>query len=1148
MEIKLTSASFLFRKRLLMIIMRTFIFLFCATVFALTPDNVISQNSKIKIEEDKTLTVDEVFDLIMNQTDYKFFYEEGIFKNFPNVQVKKGIISTSKLLKRSLSNGSLDITVTANNAILIKEKLPDTIEVPQQHQISGTVTDQSGQPLPGANIVEKGTSNGVQSNFDGKFSLEVADESAVLVVSYIGFTTQEVAVNGNASLTIALKEDAANLDEVVVVGYGTLNKKNVTGAVSSLNSDSFKNIPITSVEQGIASQMPGVEVSQNSGQPGEGNTINIRGISTITAGAKPLIVLDGLPLSEETPLNTINPNDIESVQVLKDAASASIYGSRGANGVIIITTKKGTQGKPQFSFNSYVGFQQVAHKIDFMNAYEHAIWSRDARNNYYLQFNNGTFSENDDNATRQANASTLGFNPRKAIIPSFIQPYLTGQQGLTDTDWQDELFRNAKIENHQMSARGGNERTSYFVSGDFFSQEGVVKGSDYERLSFRINLETKLSNSLKLGLNVSPSFSKQNAIPTGFNTSPITALVMALPYFPAYNPDGSLAISQQTIAATEGDQARTESPLAMALLNKNQRNSKKLLGSAFLELDLIEGLKAKTYVGVDLSNDRSEIFNPSIVGTRNNPAPLNPKGSSAFSERLNWVIENTLAYDKVFNEKHNVNLLIGYTFQEETFNSNLVTATDFPNDFVETLNAGIVNGGNSLSSKSTLVSYLARARYDFDGKYLLTATIRRDGSSRFGANNRFGVFPSVSAGYRISDEPFFPDSAIINDLKIRASWGVAGNNQIQDFSSQALLNASNAVLNGGVQNGLAPSSSPNANLGWEETNTLNFGLDLGLLNNSISATLDYYIATTNDLLLQVPVPAHSGFTESLQNIGKIENKGIELAVKTNYNLGPVKVSTMFNIAANKNKVLELGPGQEEIITGRNITRIGGELGASYGYRVLGVFTSQQQIDNTPSLSSAQVGEYIYEDANEDGQINASDRVNLGSVHPDYTFGINSNFSYKGFDLGVVLQGVQGVHIHDRTVSVLLYNPEGWNNGTKDYFNNYYTPERGENAVYARPNTLPRDNGFYRETDLLQEDASFIRFRNITLGYTIPQDLANKLHVNSLRLYFSSKNPFTFTNYRGFNPEQRVNNALTPTTGFDNYPVDRSFVFGVNLNF
>ncbi|WP_136464968.1 TonB-dependent receptor [Flagellimonas onchidii] len=1132
-----------------------------AALFTMQAKDAYGQRTKVTLNL-KNVSVERLIDEIESKTEFEFVYKIKDVNLERTVSVNVNRERIANVLKTVFKNTNTTFNLNDRRIYLVKREESEAV-VPEesnltddmQFSVSGTITDESGQPLPGANIVEKGTSNGTQTDFDGNFSIAVANENTTLVISYIGFAAKEVQVNGQSSIQITLLEDSAQLDEVVIVGYGSVTKAKLTGSVASIKSDDFEDIPVTSVEQAIAGQLPGVEITQNTGEPGTANGITIRGTSTITAGTQPLIVVDGLALSETTSLNTINPNDIASVEVLKDAASAAIYGSRGANGVIIITTKSGQEGKPQFSFNSFAGFQQVAERLDLLNAYQHAEFSRDARNNYYLQFDDGSFSANDDNATRETNAATLGFNPRKAIIPSFMQPYLDGVQGLTDTDWQDELFRNALIQNYQLSVRGGGPKSKYFISGDYFDQQGVVRGTDFERFSFRANFEAQLSNDLKFGINFAPSLQQNNVIETGFSNGPINSLYTALPFFPAYNEDGTLAISNQVSQATEGDQARTENPVALATLNKDFRRTLIFQGGTFLEYEVLDGLKAKTYWGVDLSSRRRDLFRPSSVGRRNNPAPVEAFGLNSSLDRLNWLVENTLDYTRTFGENHNLNLLAGFTYQEQTEQFNETRATGFPNDLVETLNAGIIDGGRAFSNKSTLVSYLARLRYDYAGKYLLTAAIRRDGSSRFGANNRYGTFPSISAGYRISEESFFPKSDSFNELKIRASWGLTGNNQIGDFGSQALLGPSNAIINDNIASGLSLSTSPNANLTWEQTSTIDFGLDLGFFNNRLSASFDYYVATTDDLLLQVPVPAHSGFENSLQNIGKVENRGFEAAIRANYEIGAIKFRTSFNLATNKNEVLELGPGQEEIISGgRSITRIGGELGANYGYVTDGIFQSQSEIDSRPSLSTAQVGEYIYVDANGDGQINGDDRVEQGSVFPDYTLGINQNISYKNFDLGVVLQSVQGVTIHNRTNSVLLFNPEGWSNQFVDYFNNYYTPERGENAIYARPNSLPRDNGFYRETDLLKEDASFIRIRNITLGYTFPSSITETLKITSLRVYLSSKNPFTFTDYRGFNPEQRRSdnrllNSLNPVlANWSNYPLEKSFVLGFNLTF
>lgn len=1110
--------------------------------------------SEVSITLNTEASVFESLKKIEKQTAFKFGYNkelpelrEKVILNFEQEPLRNVLVFLAKETGIRFKRINKLISVTSK----ADQPADEVIEYSEQ-VVTGKVLDgDSDLGLPGVTVRVKYYENiGTITDANGDFTINVPDEAKILLITSVGYVSQEVAINGQTQLTVRLMPDQTILEDVVVVGYGDQERAYVTNSISQIKSEAFRNIPVSSVEQGIASQLPGVEVVQNSGRPGQAAQINIRGISTITAGTSPLIVVDGLPLSESSSLNVINPNDIASIEVLKDAAAAAIYGSRGANGVILITTKKNTgTAKTQFSFNAYTGFQQAASEIDFMKAYEHARFSRDARNNYYMQFSDGTFSVTDDNATRRANAKARRFNARKAIIPSYIQPYLEEKQGLTDTDWQNELFRKARISNYQLSAAGGNKKLSYYTSADVFTQEGIVVGTDFQRLSFRTNLDAQLTKKLKLGLNFSPSFITENVIPEGFSDGPINALIGSLPYFPVRNADGSLAISKQVTGATEGDQARFENPVAMATFNKDRRRKRQLLAGTYLKLELAKGLVAKSYLGTDFTSFRRDTFYPSAIGQRNVKAPRIARGSSSSSERLNWIVENTLRYDKNFGADHKFDALLGYTWQEESHDFHSVSANNFPNDLVTTINAGVVNRGTSRASKWSLISYLARARYNFKGKLLLSAAIRRDGSSRFGADNRWGIFPSVSAGYIISEESFFPTSHFLSDLKIRASWGVAGNNQIGDYAAQALLSQTNAVLGGKIQSGLTTGTSPNTNLGWEETNTLDIGIDFGLFEGQLTGSLDYYVARTNNLLLQVPVPAHSGFTRSLQNIGKVENRGIELSLTAKYNLGPIEATTTFNVASNTNKVLALGPGQKEILSGgRNITRVGGELGASFGYKVLGIFNSEDEIKRIPSLKNAKVGDYIYADTNGDGKIDSKDRTVLGSIHPDYTYGMNTSLKYKGFDLAVVIQGVQGVRIHNRNRSVLLYNPEGWSNGSRKYFNNYYTPERGKSAIYARPNAVPRDNRYYRETDLLQDDASFFRVRNITLGYTVNNQLLGKAGLNSLRIYLSSKNPFTVTEFEGFNPEQRSGSVLSPTASWGAYPVDRSFVIGLNMNF
>ncbi len=1142
---------------------------FCGLVLASGPSHA---QKNVSVKETyasfsfKSSDLVSVFEQIEKITNYSFTYDKRELDEKIKISGKYRDASVYQVLMDLSRESNLGFRQFNNNIIVSKyhkQKKPRAVDILISVEISGKITDETGQGLPGVSVVEKGTTNGATTNLDGYYKLSVAEE-AVLIVSIVGYKTQEVRFNGRSIVDIQMEADIEQLQEVVVMGYGTQESANVTSAIGSVKASKFKDIPITNLEDGLTGQLAGVQIVQNSGQPGESAQINIRGIATLTAGTDPLIVIDGIPMSPRTGsninesatlpsvptniLSTISPSDIASIEVLKDAASAAIYGSRASNGVIIVTTKKGQAGKPKFQFNAFYGTQSVSKRLDLTGAYDFATLVADARNNYYLSLDPANHSVNDPNDLRQANAGALGGNTKKVIIPDYVQPYLDGETGLTDTDWQDAIFRSAPIQSYQLSAAGGTENTTYYISGNYFDQEGIVLGSDFKRYTLRLNLETELSKKLKLGTNLSPSFSSQNGTPSDWHDNPIMMMINMLPVFSPYNADGTIAISTQANAAIGPDQAIAENPVAFTTFIDEGKDLLNLNGYTYLEYELMEGLTAKTSLGINYGALKFNYYRPSFIGAYRDPAPTVASGVSSTATSVNWISESILRYSRNFQGGHNLNLLGVYSFQKETEESNRVTATGFPNDVVPTLSAGVVNGGTSIKTEWTLISYILRANYAFDDKYLLMASIRRDGSSRFGANNKWAMFPSVSAGWRVSSENFFPDNGLISDLKLRASWGLTGNNLIGNYGSQALLGTSNAILGGSLQSGLAPTTSPNEDLSWEQTQMFDVGLDVDFFEGKLLVGVDYYRATTKDMLLNVPVPAHSGFVNSLQNIGRVRNAGVELSINGRYELGDFQISHSFNVASNKNEVLELGPGQDQLISGgRSITVVGGEIGAHYGYRTDGIFLSQEQLDNTPHLSSATIGDYIYRDSNGDGQINSDDRVVLGSFWPDYTAGFSTNVVFKGFDLSFLLQSVQGVILHNRQVSVNLYNPEGWGNGAQDYFDNRYTPDN-PNPKYARANPVPKDNGFWRETDILHDDASFVRVRNITLGYSLPVDLAGKIGLQSGRFYFTAKDPITSTDYRGFNPEATSSNPLRAGVVREGYAREKSFVFGVNLTF
>ncbi len=1094
--------------------------------------------SDVKIHtKDQSLLLVDFFRYVEDNSSYQFIYSSDEIDPNKRVELRSGNYNLRSLLEKVSVENKLRFEKIKNTIIVTQSEntaKPDVKEVPTR-SIYGKVTDEQGQSLPGATVLVKGTAIGTTTDSKGEFALDVPDDAKTLLVSFIGFITQEASIEGKTEINITLKEDAAALDEVVVIGYGSQNREKVTGAISKVSSKDFKDQPINSLDQAMVGQMSGVDVVQVSGEPGANASFRIRGLSSISAGNEPLVVVDGMPVSYQSSLATINPNDIESIEVLKDASAASIYGSRGANGVVLITTKKGRPGKTRYSFNSFFGWQEVSNKVDMMDAYEYANYMNVAFRNNWIRENPG---------------QPVPTNPLDYGVPEYAVPYVNGEQGLTNTDWQDEIYRIAPMQNYEITAQGGSKDMNFYISANYLNQEGIMLGTDFERVSFRTNLEINLSRKLKLGVNLMPSFSQANRISDdnyGNDGIIITSLV-AYPFFPAYNSDGTPAISNQINAVNEaGFGAPVENPVALATMIDNTRQNYRLLGGTYLDYEIIKGLNYKVYLGGDLISQKDNYFRPGELGVYRNAAPTIPVGEYTNQVSTNWILENTLTYNKTIFENHNFNLLLGYTAQKENIETGFISSTDFPSDDVQTLNAGAVTDASTYINEWSLLSQLARLTYDYKGKYLFNASIRRDGSSRFGDNNKYGVFPAVSAGYIISKEDFFPKNKYVSTVKVRASWGKSGNFFIPNYGAVSLLSFTDYPFGGEVNNGLSSSTAPNANLSWEKTDMTDIGLDLGLLDDKISLIADYFYSTTEDLLLNVPVPAQSGYTTSLQNIGKVENRGYELGINTNFTFGSLNWQGGFTYTASDNKVLELGPDQEHIRTWFFSTEVGGELGAYWGFRNLGVFISQEQIDNYGSVDGAEVGRsYRWQDTDGDGEITEDDKVYLGSFFPDFSFNISSRFNYKGIDLSFLIQSVQGHEIVNITKNWTV-DQGPWPNRISDLNDYYRSPDNPGTYVY--PDTRRTDNN-YRRSDLLIEDGSFVRIRNITLGYTLPSKWMERLPVERLRFYFTTNNPFTFTNYSGPNPEisSRNGNALTPGIDYGTYPLAKTYAFGVNVNF
>ena len=1111
-------------------------------------ENLLKLTKRISLDfQDED--VKNVLKYITEQAGLTLAYNSAVWEREEKVSVKADNTPVLDALFATIKNTTLSFRLSSFGQLIVARSFQpvrsdETREPIATHLVSGVVTSrEDGMPLPGVNILVKGSVIGTTTNESGEYSIDTATPRDTLVFSYVGYVTQEVYVQGRTQIDVVLDIDSIQFDELVVIGYGERARQEVTGSISSVDTDILENTPNTGFDLAIAGLLPGVRSVQVSGAPGENADIRIRGISTLTAGVDPLIVLDGVPLAEGVNLSIINPNDIASIDVLKDAAATAIYGSRGANGVLLITTKNGEYGQAtEFSFSTYQGVQSVSQTVDLMDAYEMAQYIAASRNNGWVNLDPANHSSSDPNEMRDA----------RYQIPDYVQPYLDGTQGLTNTDWQDAIFRNAPSQNYQLSMSGSGAQSRYYLSGNYTDQQGIIENTDFERYSLRGNMEMRLAPRLKVGINA------QAAVSNGTLTNPgghwqngvVIGTFFAQPFFPVYNQDGSFQLTEMLGAVIEDRAFRraVQNPVAIASMEERTRDEFRVIGGGFAELDLGYGLTLKSSFGLDRSDIEGTFFRPAGLGFYNNLPPATSAGNLENRTLFSWLSENTLSYDRLIGEGHNFNVLAGYTYQEADLDWSQIEAQDFQNDRVQTLNGGVVQVANTFSRASSwsLVSLIGRISYDYQSRYLLTASLRRDGSSRFGNDSRWALFPAVSVAWRAGQEPFMDSIEGLNELKFRASFGETGNNQIGDFASKSLLTSANYVVDGELVSGLAPGSLPNDQLSWETTTMLNLGVDVELFDRRLAMTLDYYDAETNDLLLQVPVPASSGYTSSLTNIGKVSNNGLEFLIRGNLNLGPVVWEPSFNIATNRNEVLELGPDQEQIISGGVfVTRVGEPIASHFGYNVVGVFQSEEQLASTPSHPRARVGSYIYEDINGDGTITADDRTILGDNFPDFTYGFSSRFSLNGIDLNVVFQGVEGNQVYLNN-AFTYYNIEAWTNMHRDLLQAIDDPT---NSVYAQPN-IDQGETLWQSSNLKFADASFLRLRTLTLGYSLPQRWLRSVRADQVRIYLTGQNLFTSTDYPGYNPDVSDDNGTVLQLGraWSEYPLARTYTFGLDVRF
>ena len=1112
--------------------------LLLAGQLSLSAQNVSFSSNKV--------TLKSAFEKIEKASNYKIAYNSSQLDANRSVTLTKKSDDVLGMMTQLLKGTNCTYEIEGNYIVIKPQQKKAT---GKKIKVRGVVKDETGEPVIGATVMEKGSSNnGVITDLDGNYTIEISGDG-LFTVSYIGCKDQEIAVNGRDVINVNLADDNKVLEEVVVVGYGVQKKRDVSTAVSSVKAEALANNPASDFRQALAGKMPGVQVTVPSGDPEGSVSIRVRGVSTVNAGSNPLYVVDGVPM--ERGFANLNTNDIESIEVLKDASAAAIYGSRGSNGVILVTTKKGTSDKLAVSYDGYVGIQNVSKKLDMMNAYQFAEFVKDAHDNAYLSEVPGA-SASDPNSVRPK-----GYHQ----VPTDLFPYLDGVKGLTDTDWQDAIFRTAMTTGHNVSLSGKSNSVNYFVSGNYMKKEGTIIGSDFEKFGARINLSGQHKR-LKFGVNFAPSYSVSNTVDASGAGGIVQSALMMPPTFPVYNADGSYNFQGNGYWRIGTDYQHNEvmNPVAMARLQSNVTDRMSITGKAFAELELMKGLSYKFSLGGDYYGAHNDKYRQSALPLKGKDyynSPSNPEGYSSSSFFFNWLVENQLTYTTTINKKHNLTAILVQSAQKETKKTDNVTATDYPNDYIHTVNGGTVTKGGSDKTQWSIASYLARVQYNYEGRYMLSAAIRTDGSSRFGKNNRWGYFPSASAAWRISDENFFKkikELSFVNDMKIRASYGVTGNFEIGNYDHLATMSIDNYILGNGLAYGYKPDNIKRDDLSWEKNQMVNAGIDLQMLDGFIGLSVDYYNTNTSNMLLYVPVPLLTGYSTSLQNLGKVNNRGWEIALTSQHTFANgFGYSFNANYAKNTNEVKELGPGNASIISSGSvahayyITEVGKPIGNYYLLVQDGIFETEEDLKKYPHFENTKVGDFRFVDVDGDGKLDLDkDRTVCGNYMPKFTYGFGGKIWYGGFDMDFSFQGVYGnkiLNLNKRYID----NMEGNVNGTTIALDRWKNTENPGSGAVNKANR--KQTGYNGRTPTWHlESGSYLRLQNLAFGYTLPRELTQKFKVEKMRVYVSGQNLFTITNYSGYNPEvnARPSKNLTPGEDYGTYPLARTYMFGLNI--
>lgn len=1146
MEIKFTSTLLHKIRSVLRFIMRSFVFLLCTTVFSFSSGNVISQNANVYIESNKTVTVDEVFNVIDQQTDYSFIYKADLFKNSPKIHLKKGKVGVSQLLRQIMMSGNFNVILTENNTILIKD-----IKTIQQIRVSGRVTDENGMPIPGVTVLIKGTTHGTATDSDGNYSITVSDPLNILVFSSLGLKKQEVTVKDRQLINVQLLSDVSSLSEVVLVGYGKVERSELTGSVGTVD---IKNItdqsPTISIDNALQGQVSGVYVSSATGQPGAASRIRIRGTTSLFGSNQPLYVIDGIPVTTDnnipiggaegsrlgdelakeglsTPIGNISSADIESISILKDASAAAIYGSRAANGVIIINTKQGVyDGKPTFDVNLSTSVQ-TPKTLDVLNAEQYKqVWT--------TAVNNSTATDTFSNQVRDG---------------SYF--------GTANTNWEDEINPGAPVSTFfNIGVYGGSQKTRYSSSLGVNTQDGVYKNSGFDRYTYNLNMETHINEIWEIGTKMNISSAEQQASARG-----LTQLIYDFrPDLPVFDEDGNYAYSTQF---------NSENPVARSQAQNNNKTLL-LLGSFYLQLKLAKGLKLKTMFSLNYNNGNQFSFFPrytSTGGWSRITGMGNGYAQESRSRSTNTVWDNTLNYTAALGKNHHINAIGGISFEKKKSSWVKAWGEGFFNDVLTNIsNATVSNSGSSYEDNSGLASYFGRVNYDYKNKYLLTLSGRVDGSSKFASENQYAFFPAAALAWKLNEEAFLRENDKIDELKLRVSLGKTGQ---QDFGAYAWRTLYEAY-DYGPEPAIILSQLGNDNLKWETTNQFDLGVDFSFFDARLRGTLGYYTKNTIDALFHVKLPTSTGYTSAIANIGDTQNTGIELELK-----GDIVRSDNFNwtfglnVSKNDNKLTRINDdfkGDDGYITGFSgggYLKEGSPIGLLFGYVADGLFQEQSEIDELNASSSTgyyqdadtSLGDIKFVDISgpdgiPDGIITSLDQKAIGDTQPDFYGGFNNTFSYKGLSLSAYFTFSVGndMYAFGRARATNFYSTFFGENKEVDVLD-AWTPENTNTsiprAVYKDPNNNTRISSHYAY------DASYLRLKTVNLSYTFSNESMQKMRfLSSVSIFISGQNLLTFTGYPGADPEASnlYNNDISAGRDNNRFPVAKILTVGVKVGF